>query len=61
VLFFFGIQSAIAQSERPKTGFTLSCGGARGIGQFLLRAVDSVGIRIDYVTGTSIGAMLKNR
>ncbi|MVM37760.1 hypothetical protein GO730_09420 [Spirosoma sp. HMF3257] len=50
-----------AQSKptRPKLGLTLSGGGARGLAHIgLLKAIDSVGLKIDYVTGTSMGAIV---
>jgi len=59
LLLAFGMQSALAQSERPKIGLTLSGGGAKGIAHVgLLKAIDSAGIKIDYVTGTSMGAIV---
>ncbi|RZJ34622.1 MAG: hypothetical protein EOO51_09170 [Flavobacterium sp.] len=49
----------LAQQTRPKIGLTLSGGGAKGIAHIgLLKAIDSAGIRIDYVTGTSMGAVV---
>ena len=48
--------SSIAQ--RPKIGLTLSGGGAKGLAHIgILKAIDSAGLKIDYVTGTSIGAI----
>ncbi len=43
----------------PKIGLSLSGGGARGLAHIAaLRALDSVGLRVDYVTGTSVGAIM---
>ncbi|MGK4567759.1 patatin-like phospholipase family protein [Flavobacterium sp. 3HN19-14] len=48
-----------AQTERPKIGLTLSGGGAKGIAHIgLLMAIDSVGLKVDYVTGTSMGSVV---
>ncbi len=50
-----------AETERPfpKIGLVLSGGGARGLAHIsVLRALDSAGLRVDYVTGTSIGAVM---
>ncbi len=46
-------------TEFPKIGLSLSGGGARGMAHVaLLRALDSAGLRVDYVTGTSVGAIM---
>lgn len=53
--------AVLAQSKptRPKLGLTLSGGGARGLAHIgLLKAIDSVGLKVDYVTGTSMGAIV---
>lgn len=45
--------------QRPKVGLTLSGGGAKGLAHIgLLKAIDSAGIQVDYVTGTSMGAVI---
>lgn len=44
---------------RPRVGLTLSGGGARGLAHIgLLKALDSAQVRVDYVTGTSMGAIV---
>jgi len=46
-------------SQRPKLGLTLSGGGAKGLAHIgILKAIDSAGLKIDYVTGTSMGAII---
>ncbi|WP_223649575.1 patatin-like phospholipase family protein [Hymenobacter psoromatis] len=46
-------------AQRPRVGLTLSGGGARGLAHIgLLKALDSAGVRVDYVTGTSMGAVV---
>lgn len=55
MLFF--INSVWAQ--RPKVGLVLSGGGAKGIAHIgVLKAIDSAGLKIDYVTGTSMGSII---
>lgn len=45
--------------DRPKLGLTLSGGGAKGIAHIgLLMAIDEAGLHIDYVSGTSMGAIV---
>nr|WP_315150280.1 patatin-like phospholipase family protein [uncultured Flavobacterium sp.] len=45
--------------ERPKVGLVLSGGGAKGIAHIgVLKAIDSAGLKIDYVTGTSMGSII---
>jgi NTE family protein len=47
------------QKERPKIGLTLSGGGAKGLAHIgILKALDSAGLKIDYVTGTSMGSII---
>ena len=53
--------AARAQSSaaRPRIGLTLSGGGARGLAHIgLLKALDSAQVHVDYVTGTSMGAVV---
>lgn len=46
-------------SEAKGIGLTLSGGGARGIAHIgVLHLLDSLEIRVDYVTGTSMGAII---
>ncbi|UPS93117.1 patatin [Bizionia sp. M204] len=43
----------------PKVGLVLSGGGAKGLAHIgVLKVIDSLGIRIDYVAGTSMGAII---
>lgn len=52
--------SLLAQKESyPKIGLTLSGGGARGLAHIgVLKAIDSAGLNINYVTGTSMGSVI---
>jgi NTE family protein len=46
-------------SQRPKIGLVLSGGGARGAAHIgVLKALEEMQIPIDYVTGTSMGAVV---
>jgi len=46
-------------AQRPKVGLVLSGGGAKGISHIgILQAIDSAGLKIDYVTGTSMGSVI---
>jgi len=46
-------------SKRPSIGVTLSGGGAKGLAHIgILKAIDSAGLKIDYVTGTSMGSII---
>lgn len=54
----FAIANA-QESERPKIGLTLSGGGAKGLAHIgVLKAIDAAGLKIDYITGTSMGAVV---
>lgn len=47
------------QRTRPQLGITLSGGGAKGLAHIgILKAIDSAGLKIDYVTGTSMGSII---
>jgi NTE family protein len=56
IICFFA-SSGVAQ--RPKVGLVLSGGGAKGISHVgILQAIDSAGLKIDYITGTSMGSIV---
>lgn len=58
LLLLFGLLG-FAQQQRTKIGLTLSGGGAKGLAHIgLLKVIDSAGINVDYITGTSMGAVL---
>jgi NTE family protein len=47
------------QNKRPKVGLVLSGGGAKGLAHIgVLKVIDSLNIKIDYITGTSMGAIV---
>src|SRR5688572_16973308 len=52
-------QTLPAQNKRPAIGVTLSGGGAKGLAHIgILKALDSAGIKVDYITGTSMGSII---
>lgn len=53
------VKRARPAGERPKIGLVLSGGGAKGLAHIaLLKAIDRAGLHIDYLTGTSMGAII---
>jgi NTE family protein len=51
--FLFG------QQNQPKVGLVLSGGGAKGFAHIaVLKEIDKVGIQLDYIGGTSMGAII---
>ncbi|MEC3906491.1 patatin-like phospholipase family protein [Tamlana sp. 2201CG12-4] len=47
------------QDPKPKVGLVLSGGGAKGLAHIgVLKVIDSLGVKIDYVAGTSMGAII---
>ncbi|MFA7288094.1 MAG: patatin-like phospholipase family protein [Melioribacteraceae bacterium] len=56
---FAKISTNSDDSPRPKIGIALSGGGALGFAHIgALKIIDSLGIPLDYVTGTSMGAIV---
>ena len=65
LLFFLSFSIAVSfsysqsGSGRPKIGLTLSGGGAKGLAHIgILKAIDSAGLSIDFISGTSMGAVI---
>ena len=57
--FLLAAQSLKAQPRNHGIGLTLSGGGAKGLAHIgILKAIDSAGLNIDYVTGTSMGSIV---
>ena len=45
--------------DRPKVGLVLSGGGAKGLAHIgVLKVLEEQGVQIDYITGTSMGAII---
>ncbi len=56
---FFAFDCQAQQATRPKIGVTLSGGGAKGLAHIgILKAIDSAGLNVDYITGTSMGSVI---
>ena len=56
---FFKIAAQTPLRTRPKVGLCLSGGAAKGIAHIaLLKAIDSLGIKVDFITGTSMGSVI---
>ena len=52
-------QDSTTTVKKPKIGLVLSGGGAKGLAHIgVLKVIDSLGIKIDYVGGTSMGAIV---
>ena len=48
-----------SQEKQPKVGLVLSGGGAKGFAHIgVLKEIDKAGLQIDYVGGTSMGAIV---
>jgi NTE family protein len=59
LIFFSFFINAQPTGVRPKIGLTLSGGGAKGLAHIgILKAIDSAGLKIDYITGTSMGSII---
>jgi NTE family protein len=61
ILCSYSFLSSQAQINhvRPKIGLTLSGGGAKGLAHIgILEAIDSAGLKIDAITGTSMGSIV---
>ena len=66
LLFLFLMISANSQvkenlviPKNPKIGLSLSGGGAKGFAHIgVLKVLDSMGVKIDYISGTSMGAIV---
>ncbi|HIC31606.1 MAG TPA: patatin [Flavobacteriaceae bacterium] len=63
ILLLLSVNTVIKAQEKipkePKVGLVLSGGGAKGLAHIgALKVIDSLGIRVDYVAGTSMGAII---
>ncbi|NCG04737.1 MAG: patatin [Bacteroidetes bacterium] len=59
LLFCFFFLAAVAQPKDPKVGLILSGGGAKGMAHVgVLKEIERAGVRIDYIGGTSMGAIV---
>lgn len=63
ILIILGMVSfsshAGSTNPKPKIGLVLSGGAAKGLAHIgILKALDSAGLEVDYITGTSMGAII---
>ncbi|WP_353776969.1 patatin-like phospholipase family protein [Winogradskyella sp. 3972H.M.0a.05] len=59
LLVFIGKIEAQDYPKEPKVGLVLSGGGAKGFAHIgALKVIDSLGIKVDYIAGTSMGAIV---
>ena len=59
IALFVFLLLALPRLEAKKLGYALSGGGARGFAQIgILKVLEENGIYPDYISGTSIGAMI---
>ena len=53
------IRKKLQIPENPRIGLSLSGGGAKGFSHVgVLKVLDSLGVKIDYISGTSMGAII---
>ncbi len=58
LLLFFQLSFG-QEASRPKVGLVLSGGGAKGLAHIgVLKTLDSLNIKVDYIAGTSMGAVV---
>ncbi|WP_432672439.1 patatin-like phospholipase family protein [Flavobacterium sp. SM2513] len=60
LLLLVGFQNSFSQDkEKRKIGLVLSGGGAKGLAHIgVLKAIEEAGVKIDYIGGTSMGAIV---
>lgn len=60
ILIFFSCVAMFSQKQnRPKVGLVLSGGGAKGFAHIgVLKVLEEAGVKIDYIGGTSMGAVV---
>lgn len=58
-LSFAQVKENLVIPPNPKIGLSLSGGGAKGFAHVgVLKVIDSLGIKVDYISGTSMGAIV---
>ncbi|MDD7915671.1 patatin-like phospholipase family protein [Polaribacter ponticola] len=60
IIFLLSISAVFySQEKQPKVGLVLSGGGAKGFAHVaVLKEIDKAGIQLDYIGGTSMGAIV---
>ncbi|MBB4806926.1 NTE family protein [Chryseobacterium defluvii] len=53
------VKKGLVISKNPKIGLSLAGGGAKGFSHVgVLKVLDSLGVKVDYIAGTSMGAIV---
>ncbi|WP_332030232.1 patatin-like phospholipase family protein, partial [Kaistella sp.] len=53
------VKEGFTVPQNPKIGLSLSGGGAKGFAHIgVLKVLDSLGVKVDYISGTSMGAIV---
>ena len=56
---FAQVKDGFKVPSHPKIGLSLAGGGAKGFAHVgVLKVLDSLGVKIDYISGTSMGAIV---
>lgn len=59
LIFFTGLHLFSQEQKRPKVGLVLSGGGAKGFAHIgVLKVLEEAGVKVDYIGGTSMGAIV---
>ncbi|RKS96573.1 patatin-like phospholipase family protein [Chryseobacterium defluvii] len=59
LLFHSQVKKDLAIPKNPKIGLSLAGGGAKGFSHVgVLKVLDSLGVKVDYIAGTSMGAIV---
>ena len=59
ILLILLVLCELSFGERKKVGIVLSGGGAKGVAHIgVLKVLEEAGIPIDYIAGTSMGAIV---
>ena len=59
ITILFLLNGLLSAQDRPIVGVVLSGGGAKGFAHVgMLKVIDSLGIPVDYVAGTSMGSVV---
>jgi len=59
IIFLMTSMVLFSQKKQPKIGLVLSGGGAKGFAHVgVLKEIEKSGIQIDYIGGTSMGAIV---
>ena len=59
LLLLLFIPISVISQKQPKIGLVLSGGGAKGFAHVgVLKEIEKIGLQIDYIGGTSMGAII---